>query len=113
MLRSAARSNGQGQKKYLFDCSDITHSLPVGTKVVCETARGLAPGVVATQPFYLPEEMVLASGAYLPLKKVLRIFGDVRLLEAERKLIAKKYFDETLFGFKAIPGPPTENEMPF
>jgi len=83
-------------KKYLFDCTNIHTKLAVGKKVVCETMMGLAAGTVVSFPTKIEEgpgtiEIIEATGAYLPLKRVLRVFGDIDMLEEERREIVKQY----------------------
>jgi len=83
-------------KKYLFACNDVYMKLAVGKKVVCETIRGLAAGTVVSYPTEIKEgmgtrEIIEATGAYIPLKRVLRVFGDIEMLEEERREIVKQY----------------------
>ncbi|GAW91616.1 PSP1 domain-containing protein [Calderihabitans maritimus] len=53
-------------KIYYFDPDNLT--VPVGTKVIVETARGLEYGEVVTEPKLVPEEETVT-----PLKKIVRI----------------------------------------
>ena len=83
-------------KKYLFDCTNVYRKLAVGKKVVCETIRGLETGTVISYPTEIKEgigtrELIEATGAYMPLKRVLRVFGDIDMLEEERREIVKQY----------------------
>nr|WP_150959340.1 hypothetical protein [Aneurinibacillus sp. XH2] len=86
------------EKKYMFDCTDVSRRITVGSEVVCETINGLTMGTVVSFPTKIEglgaKEIVEQSGAYWPLKKVVRRFGEVDLLHEERLEIAKKYIIE-------------------
>lgn len=87
------------EKKFIFDCTDMHMKLAVGTEVVCETSKGLKRGTVVVYPMNIVsntyndiQTLVEAAGAYWPLKKVIRKFGDVpNLIEEEKQEIARQY----------------------
>lgn len=86
-------------KKFIFDCTDTYMDLGVGVEVVCETSKGLQRGTVVVYPIKIVsnthkdlQELIEAAGAYWPLKRIIRKFGDVpNLLEEEKQVIARQY----------------------
>jgi hypothetical protein len=88
-------------KNYLFDCTNVRTQIAVGHEVVCETIRGYERGTVVSYPTMIDtnsigaKPIIEATGAYWPLKKIVRKFGDVPgLLEEEKREIAKQYILE-------------------
>ncbi|GIQ61513.1 hypothetical protein PACILC2_00810 [Paenibacillus cisolokensis] len=71
--------------------------IAVGHEVVCQTMRGLERGTVVSYPTEIrgtcggDVAIIEATGAYWPLKKIVRKFGEADLLEEEKREIAKRY----------------------
>ncbi|MGL6200579.1 MAG: hypothetical protein ACRC3H_16740 [Lachnospiraceae bacterium] len=92
-------------KWYLFDCSEVYNRINCGSKVVCETSKGIESGTVVTNPTSINnvcyvgggngvKEIIEATGAYLPLKKVLRVEGqDLKLTVKEKKMVALQWLN--------------------
>ena len=85
-------------KQYLFDCDLVHGKIACGSSVVCETQKGIKSGKVVTYPTEIrsmceargTDEIIKATGAYLPLRKILRIEGDLELTRWEREKIASE-----------------------
>ena len=89
-------------RQFIFECSAVKDKIAVGTIVACKTSRGLTIGVIASMPIELSGTrysdvgmLIRPWGANLPLKPIVRIFGDIPdLLPEERREIAKQYIVE-------------------
>ena len=85
-------------KQYLFDCDLVHGKIACGYSLVCETQKGIKSGTVVTYPTEIrcacggkgTNEIIKATGAYLPLRKILRIEGDLELTRREREKIASE-----------------------
>lgn len=89
-------------KRYLFDCTKVEGKgrLDIGTRIICESAYGVVSGTVVSYPANLSdcyqgkgfEEIIKATGAYLPLKKVLEVCEMPFLTESQKETVAKEWF---------------------
>lgn len=73
-----------GQNKiFLFECVDeeLKSELRPKQYVICETMRGECVGIVCSSQYIQPYEARL-KGAYMPLKKVLRVATQEEIIKA-------------------------------
>jgi len=94
------RHDGDDDTEYLFECSDeLCEKIYPGKRVVCDTKRGRAFGTLTSYPIVVQQgrslfQLLMAAGAYLPLKRIVKIAE--ALPPAERERIAKEWLREKL-----------------